>query len=86
MSKDLVKLSNTLVIPKKLQSVLLLGKTLGKRGKKVLLDLFVPLTKDGLPKLATKATSSVLGIFEKKKNNRTRSSKIRKMIPFIYLK
>ena len=43
-----------------------LGKTLGKLGKKVLLGLAVPLAKDVLPKLATKATSSVLDKFEKK--------------------
>ena len=35
-------------------------------GKKALLDLAVPLTKDVLPKLATKATSSVLDKFERK--------------------
>ena len=47
-----------------------LGKTLGKvtrnLGKKALKDLAVPLPKDFLPKLATKATSSVLGKFERK--------------------
>ena len=35
-------------------------------GKKVLLDLLVPLVKDVLPNLATKATSSVLDKFERK--------------------
>ena len=43
-----------------------LGKTLGNLGKKVLLDFAVPLIKDVLPKLATKATSSVLDKFERK--------------------
>ena len=43
------------------------GKSFGKLRKKVLLDLAVPLAKDVLPKLATKATSSVLDKLKKKK-------------------
>ena len=43
-----------------------LGKIIGNLGKKVLLDLLVPLVKDVLPNLATKATSSVLDKFERK--------------------
>ena len=35
-------------------------------GKKALLDLAVPLAEDVLPKLATKATLSLLEKFEKK--------------------
>ena len=35
-------------------------------GKKALIDLSVPLAKDVLPKLATKATSSELDKFERK--------------------
>ena len=54
-------------ISKMIQSGGFLGKTLGKLGKKVLLDLAVCLAKDVLPKLATKATSSVLDKFEKTK-------------------
>ena len=41
-------------------------KTLGNLGKKVLLDLAVPLTKDVLPKLAANTTLSVLDKFERK--------------------
>ena len=37
-------------------------------GKEALLGLAVPLAKDVLPKLATKATSSVLDTFERKKS------------------
>ena len=44
-----------------------LGKTLNKLSKKVLLDFYVPLAKDVLSYLATKATSSVLHKFEKNK-------------------
>ena len=53
-----------------IQSVGFLGKTLGNiinnLGKKALLDLAVPLAEDVLPKLATKATLSLLEKFEKK--------------------
>ena len=42
------------------QSGGLLGKTLGDLGKKALLDISVPLAKDVFPKLATKATLSIL--------------------------
>ena len=41
-----------------------------KLGKKVLLDLALPLAKDVLPKLATKATSTVLEKFEKPKSGK----------------
>ena len=61
-----IKLSKA-QISKIIQSDRFLGKTLGKLGKKVLFDLAVPLAKDVLLKLATKATSSVLDKFEKKK-------------------
>ena len=47
-----------------------LGKTLGNLGKKVVLDLAVPLAKDVLPKLATKGTSPVLDKFERKINGK----------------
>ena len=57
-----------------------LAKTLNKLGKKVLLDFAVPLAKDVQPKLATKATSSILD------KNLKRSSKSKKRIHFIYLK
>ena len=43
-----------------------LGNMMSNLGKKKLLDLAVPLAKDVLPKLATKATSPVLDKFEKK--------------------
>ena len=64
MSTD-IKLSKVQIF-KRIQLGGLLGKTLGKLGKKVLLDLVVPLAKDALWKLATRATSSVLHKFEKK--------------------
>ena len=60
-----IKLSKAQIF-KRIQLGGLLGKTLGKLGKKVLPDLVVPLAKDALHKLATKATSSVLHKFEKK--------------------
>ena len=43
---------------------------MGNLGKKALLDLAVLLTKDVLPKLATKATSSVLDEVERKMSGR----------------
>ena len=49
------------------QSGEFLGKTLGKLGKKILLDLAVSLAKGALLKLGPKATSSVLDKFENKK-------------------
>ena len=52
-------------LPKTIQSGGFLFKT-GNLSKKVLLDLAVPLAKVVLPKLATKATSSVLDKFERK--------------------
>ena len=39
-----------------IQSGIFIDKTLDNLGKKALLDLAVPLTKDVLPKLATKET------------------------------
>ena len=44
-----------------------LGNMMGNLVKKELLDLAVPLAKNVLPKLATKATLSVLDEFERKK-------------------
>ena len=82
MSTD-IRLSQA-QISKIIQSGGFLGKTLGKLSKKVLLDFAVPKAKDVLPKLATKATSSVLDKFEKEKNW-ARKSKSRKMFHFIYL-
>ena len=81
MSTD-IRLSKA-QISKIIQSRGFLGKTFGKLGKKVLLDLAIPLAKDVLPNLATIATSSVLDKFEKKKKNWTRSSKSRKWTHFI---
>ena len=64
-----IKLSKT-HLSKIIQSAGFLGKTLGNGignlGKKTLIDLAVPLAKDVLPKLTTKATSSVLNKFERK--------------------
>ena len=51
MSRD-IRLSKA-QIPKTIQSVGLLGKALGKRDNKLLLDLAVSLAKDIFPKLAT---------------------------------
>ena len=45
----------------------MLGNVRGNLGKKALINLAVPLAKDVLPKLATKATSSLLAKFERKK-------------------
>ena len=45
---------------KKIQSGKFLDKILGNPDIKVLLDFVFPLAKDVLPKLATKATSSIL--------------------------
>ena len=42
------------------------GKTLGYQGKKVLLELVVPLPREVLSKLATKATSSAIDKLERK--------------------
>ena len=39
---------------------------IGKLGKQELIDLVAPLAKDVLPKLATKAASSISDKFEKK--------------------
>ena len=43
-----------------------LSNTIGKIGKEELMNLAVPLAKDVLPKLATKATLSILDKFERK--------------------
>ena len=51
---------------KTIQSPGFLGRNLGKLGKKVLLYLAVSFAKNVSPKLATKATSSVLDKFERK--------------------
>ena len=50
-----------------IQSGVFIGKTLDNLDKKALLDLAVPLIKDHLPKLATKAAYSVLDKFERTK-------------------
>ena len=44
----------------------MLGNVISHLGKKALIDLAVLLTKDVLPKLATKATLSVLDKFDRK--------------------
>ena len=53
-------------LSKIIQSSRFLGKTISNLNKKAFLDLVVPLAKDVLRKLPTKATSSVL---EKLKEN-----------------
>ena len=63
MSTD-IRLSKA-QISKIIQSSGFLCKTFGKLCQKVLFDLAVLLTKDVLPKLATKATASVLDKFDK---------------------
>ena len=64
MSTDIklskVQLSNII------HSAEFLGNVIGNLGKIELIDLTVPLAKDILPKLATKAVSSVKEKFEKK--------------------
>ena len=42
------------------------------KGKEVLINLTAPLDKDGLPKVATKAGSSILDKFKKKSNCKSR--------------
>ena len=64
-----IKLSKSL-LSKAIQSGRFLGKTLGNLDKKVLLDLAIPLAKDVMPKLATKATSSLLNKYERKISER----------------
>ena len=49
-----------------IQSGGFLGNTIDKIGKDALINLAVPLDKDVLPKLATKATLSILDKFERK--------------------
>ena len=69
MSKDIELRKSQLA--KIIQSGQFLGKALGNMmsnlGKKALTDLAVPLTKDVMPKLATKPTLSILDEFKKKK-------------------
>ena len=48
----------------------MVGRTLGNLGKKVFIDLAVLLAKNFLPRLATKAISSVLDKFERKISGR----------------
>ena len=60
------------------------GNVMGDLGKKTLRDLAVPLAKDILSKLASKATSSILDKFET--NKWERSFKSWKRIHFIYYK
>ena len=64
MSAD-IKISQA-QLAKIVQSGGFLSKTLDNLGKSVLLDLAVPVAKDVLPKLATKANSSVLDKFGRK--------------------
>ena len=45
----------------------ILGNMVGNLGQQVIIDLIVPLAQYILPKLVTKATSSIVGKFEKKK-------------------
>ena len=48
---------------------------LGNLGKKALLELAVPLAKNGLPKLATKATLSILDKLERKISGEKKAGK-----------
>ena len=48
----------------------MLGNVIGHLGRKALIDLAALLTKDVLPKLATKATLSVLDKFDRKISGR----------------
>ena len=68
MSKD-IKLDKA-QLSKIIQSGGFLGKTLGNMignlGTYAVTDIAVPLTKDVLPKLATKTTLSILDKFERK--------------------
>ena len=68
MSKDIELRKSKLA--KIIQSGQFLGKALGNMmsnlGKKALTDLAVPLTKDVMPKLATKPTLLILDEFKKK--------------------
>ena len=66
-----IKLSQS-QLPKIIQLGGCISKMLGNLGnKKALLDLAVPLVKDVLPALATKATSSALDKFERKINGKS---------------
>ena len=60
-----IKLSVT-QLPKIIQSGRFSGKALGNLCQKALLDFAVPLAKDVLPKLVTKATLSILNKFQRK--------------------
>ena len=53
-------------LSKKIQSVGFLGNITGNLCKKAPLKFCVPLAKDILPQLATKATSSAIDNFERK--------------------
>ena len=87
MSTD-IKLSKT-QLTKIIQPSGFLRKTLGKvmtnLGKEAPIDLVVTLVKNFSPKLATKATYSILDKFERK-NMWARSCKSRQRISFIYIK
>ena len=54
-----------------------LSNAMGKIGKEALMNLTVPLAKDVLPKLATKATLSIFDKFERRISGRqtTRAGK-----------
>ena len=52
------------------QSGKFLGSAIGILGKEALINLAVPLAKDILPKLVTKAFSSILDKFERKISGR----------------
>ena len=86
MPKD-IKLSKA-QLSKLIQSGRILGKTLGNvignLGKKALIELAVPLAKNGLSKLVTKATS-VLDKFERKISGKG-AVRAGKRIHSIYLK
>ena len=48
----------------------IVGNMIGNLGKEVSLGLAVPLDKDFLPKLVTKATGFVLGKFQRKRSGK----------------
>ena len=79
-----IKLSEAQLL-KIIQSGGFFCKTIENLGKKVLLDLPVPLVKDVLFKLVAKATSSVLDKL-KKKEKEERWCKSKKRVHFDYLK
>ena len=83
------KLSQALNDSQITQSGGVLSKTFsnmrGKIGKEELIDLAVPLAKDVLPNLATKAILSALDKFERKISGQG-ASKLGKRFAFIYCK